>query len=50
MASFTDKEMEIEIGHMLRIGVSVSAAVGLSWGHSVSDSRARIARLCALPC
>jgi uncharacterized membrane protein len=27
MASLTDKEMEIEIGLMLRIGVSVSAAV-----------------------
>ena len=27
MASLTDKEMEIEIGLMLRIGVSVSAVV-----------------------
>ena len=27
MATFTDKEMEIEIGLMLRIGVSISAAV-----------------------
>jgi uncharacterized membrane protein len=27
VASFTDKEMEIEIGLMLRIGVSVSAVV-----------------------
>ncbi len=27
MAAFTDKEMEIEIGHMLRIGVSLSALV-----------------------
>src|SRR5271163_2426447 len=27
MAGLTDKEMEIEIGHMLRIGVSLSALV-----------------------
>lgn len=27
MASLTDKEMEVEIGLMLRIGVSISAAV-----------------------
>lgn len=32
MASLTDKEMETEIGLMLRIGVSVSAAVVLLGG------------------
>jgi uncharacterized membrane protein len=32
MAALTDKEMEIEIGLMLRIGVSISAAVVLLGG------------------
>jgi uncharacterized membrane protein len=32
MAEFTDKKMEIEIGQMLRIGVSLSAAVVLAGG------------------
>jgi len=32
MAEFTDKEMEIEIGQMLRIGVSLSALVVFAGG------------------